>query len=79
MRCQIRRQQNVLATLEGKHKLKFPSAIHKSDQGGHLRRVCYGDDDTLTGVEVIRFRQAIAGWLVHYAAEQVNQLGNTHQ
>ena len=64
----IRRQQAMLDDLERKHKAKYPAAIHETDAGGHLRQSIYGDNDSLTGHEVILFRAVVRKWKRKYAS-----------
>lgn len=63
IRRRIQRQQDLLASLEMKHKAAFPTAIHDADQGGDLRKKCYGTSYALTGAEVVTFRQVVADYL----------------
>ena len=63
IRRRIQRQQDLLASLELKHKAAFPGAIHDTDPGGDLRKKCYGANNALTGAEVIIFRQVVADYL----------------
>ena len=55
VRRRIRRQQRLLASLEQKHKVIFPAAIHDTDPSGELRLRCYGPTDDLSGKQVVRF------------------------
>ncbi|RPB18891.1 hypothetical protein L211DRAFT_853704 [Terfezia boudieri ATCC MYA-4762] len=67
-RRQIRRQERVLADLEGKYKATFPNAIHESDAGGGLRVLYYGEEDELTGEQVVQFRAVVADYVMDLAA-----------
>ncbi|KAF8418353.1 hypothetical protein EV426DRAFT_619907 [Tirmania nivea] len=66
----IHRQQRVLATLEEKHKTAYPNAIHERDPGGQLQVLCYGDDDELSGKQVVRFRAVVADYIADLAARE---------
>ena len=68
IRRRIQRQQDMLRSLEQKHKLLFAKAIHDSDPGGDLRFQCYGSNDNLSGKEVIMFRQVVVAYLADLAA-----------
>jgi len=70
IRRHIRRQEELLATLEEKHKATFLVAIHGGDPGGSLRVLCYGVDDDLSGKDVIRFRTVVAAYLADVAARR---------
>ncbi len=68
VRRRIRRQIAILDELERKHKAKYPAAIHETDAGFHLRQSIYGDNDALTGHEVILFRSVVRKWKRKYAS-----------
>jgi len=68
VRRRIRRQKKLLETLEGKHKDAYPEAIHEGDPGGKLRAKCYGEEDGLSGKQVILFRQVVGDYLADVAA-----------
>ncbi|RPB22309.1 hypothetical protein L211DRAFT_850629 [Terfezia boudieri ATCC MYA-4762] len=70
-RRRIRRQERVLAVLEGKYKAAFPNAIHESDAGGGLRVLCYGEEDELTGKQVVQFRVVVADYVTDLVARMV--------
>ena len=63
IRRRIQRQQDLLASLELKHKAAFPGAIHDADASGDLRKKCYSANNALTAVEVIIFRQVVADYI----------------
>ena len=67
IRRRIRRQEDPLASLELKHKAAFPQAIHDADLDGDLRNKCYGVDNNLTGVEVVKLRQAVINYRRSYS------------
>ncbi|KAF8426000.1 hypothetical protein EV426DRAFT_710467 [Tirmania nivea] len=67
-RRRIRHQQRLLASMKEKHKAAFPEAIHESDAGGKLRVKCYGQEDKLSGKQVVRFREVIADYIMDLAA-----------
>ena len=56
IRRRIRRQEDLLAKLEMKHKALFAAAVHDADPGGDLRVLCFGPNDDLTGKKVVAFR-----------------------
>ena len=68
IRRRIRRQQRLLASLEEKHKAAFPTSIHDTDPGGELRMLCYGPNDTLSGEQVVKFRQVVSDYVADVAA-----------
>ena len=52
----------MLEDLERKHKERYPAAIHETNAGGYLRRLIYGDNNLLTGHEVVHFRTVVRKW-----------------
>ena len=72
IRRRIQRQQDLLASLEVKHKAAFPGAIHDADPGVDLRKKCYDANNALTGAEVIIFWQ-----LPWPPSKQISMLGTT--
>ncbi|RPB19392.1 hypothetical protein L211DRAFT_853208 [Terfezia boudieri ATCC MYA-4762] len=70
-RRRIRRQEQVLADLEGKHKAVFPNAIYESNAGGGLCVLCYGKEDELTGKQVVQFRAVVADYVKDLVARMV--------
>ena len=52
----------MLQDLERKHKERYPAAIHETDTSGHLRQLIYGDNDLLTGHEVVCFCTVVRKW-----------------
>jgi len=73
IRRRIRRQEELLATMEEMYKAAFPAAIHGSDPGGNLRKLCYGVEDNLSGKDAIRFRTVVAAYLADMAARRASE------
>ena len=68
LRRHIQHQQAILDEIERKHNAKYPAAIHETDAGSHLCQTIYGDNDPLTGNEVILFRPVMHKWKRKYAS-----------
>jgi hypothetical protein len=68
IRRRIRRQNQHLTDTEAKHKAAYPDAIHESDPGGKLRVFLYGEEDNLSGKQVIKFRTVVADYVADVAA-----------
>ena len=75
IRRRIWRQERLLADIEAKHKALFPNAIHDHDQAGSLRVKCFGENDALTGKQVIKFHQVVADYLADLAAREAANAG----
>jgi len=69
-RRRIRRQQRQLGTLEVKHKAAFPDTVHDSDPGGELRVLCYGEEDGLSGMQVVWFKEVIVDYVADLAVRR---------
>ncbi|KAF8422129.1 hypothetical protein BGX38DRAFT_1279902 [Terfezia claveryi] len=61
----------VLANLEAKHKAVFHDAIYESDAGGGLRVLCYGEEDKLTGKQVVQFRAGVVDYVMNLAVRAI--------
>ena len=63
IRSRIRRQEDLLAKLERKHKALFAAAVHDANTGRYLQVLYFGPNDDLTGKQVVAFRQVIIDYL----------------
>jgi len=73
----VRRQKQLLQTLEDKHKAAYPKAIHEKDDGRKLRVKCYGEEDGLSGKQVILFHKVVCNYLADIAARTAAGGGET--